>query len=85
MGRGIAFRGPALGVSETIEGARRGGLSGSTAGLCGSAMTGPGVDGVDWEAHLVPKPLVRAAGVAAAGVCGAAAGLGRLTAGVAAA
>lgn len=47
-----------------------GGLTGSNAGLWGSPLSGRGVEGVDCEAHLVPKPWVRCVGVADIGVCG---------------
>ena len=49
---------------------RCGGLTGSKAGDSGSSIIGPGVDGVDCDAHLVPKPRVSATGLVGAGVCG---------------
>jgi hypothetical protein len=47
-----------LGVSRGRAAGRCGGLTGSYAGLSGAATSGPGVDGVEWVAHLVPNPLV---------------------------
>lgn len=81
-----SFLEPDLVTSEAMEEARGGGLTGSYAGLSGSARIGPGVDGVEWDAHFVPKPRVKPIGVVVPGVCGAAVmGLIRFAAGVAAA
>lgn len=42
---------------------RCGGLTGSYAGLAGSSLSGPGVDGVDCGAHFVPNPRTNDDGV----------------------
>lgn len=63
---------PVLGVSDKMEVARGGGLTGSYAGLSGSAAIGRGVEGVECDTHFVPNPRVRAIGVKAPGVDGAA-------------
>lgn len=57
-------------TSRVIVAARWGGLTGSKAGLSGSTGIGPGVDGVEVEAHFVPNPRVRDTGLDGCGVCG---------------
>lgn len=73
----------ALDASDNMEAARVGGLTGSYAGLSGSTGIGRGVEGVECDAHFVPNPRVRAIGVVATGVDGAAVtGLNLLAIGV---
>lgn len=66
----VSFRGALAGSMA----ARAGGLTGSYAGLSGSTTKGPGVEGVEWGAHLVPKPRVTLEGLCVTGVEGATGG-----------